>query len=100
MSFNQKHLCWTLSAEGHVSGFSGRAFDWSDTGRVDSMTSLRNDQRTLLALDDPTRHLVRLAAVLAIGDELTIRAQFADAFPVVPALWIEELILQCYLFCG
>ena len=67
---------------------------------ADLMTQPESDEQTLLALDDPTRRLVRLAAVLAIGDELSIRAQLADAFPVVPALWIEELILQCYLFCG
>lgn len=51
-------------------------------------------------LDAPTRALVRLAAILAVGDEPAMRAALAAAIPVVPALWVEELILQSYLFAG
>jgi 4-carboxymuconolactone decarboxylase len=64
------------------------------------MTVLSKPVETMTALDDETRQLVRLAAVLAIGDELTIRGELAVTVERVPRRWIEELILQCYLFCG
>lgn len=53
------------------------------------------------ALDDATRELVRLAAVIASGAESDIRAamlRVADS--EVSRVWIEELILQTYLFAG
>ena len=53
------------------------------------------------ALDDATRELVRLAAVIASGTESDIRAamvRIGDS--EVSAVWIEELILQTYLFAG
>src|SRR5690242_9344795 len=55
---------------------------------------------TLDVLDDATRRLIRTAAVIAGGDELAIRAALADASVTVKTEWIEELILQSYLFCG
>src|SRR3982751_6634473 len=55
---------------------------------------------TLDVLDDATRRLVRTAAVIAAGDELAIRAALADASEAVRTEWVEELILQSYLFCG
>ena len=51
-------------------------------------------------LDDATRQLVRTAAVIAAGDEVAIRAALADASSAVSTEWVEELILQSYLFCG
>lgn len=51
-------------------------------------------------LDDPTRRLIRTAAVIAAGDELAVRAALSEATATVKAEWIEELILQSYLFCG
>ena len=51
-------------------------------------------------IDAPTRALVRLAAVLAVADEPTMRAALAAAVDVVPPTWVEELILQSYLFAG
>jgi 4-carboxymuconolactone decarboxylase len=51
-------------------------------------------------LDVPTQALVRLAAILAVGDEPAVRAALAGALRLVPALWVEELILQSYLFAG
>lgn len=51
-------------------------------------------------LDDPTRVLVRLAAVLTSGSEGEIRDACAEAAGAVPADWVEELILQTYLFAG
>jgi 4-carboxymuconolactone decarboxylase len=53
------------------------------------------------ALDDATRELVRLAAVIASGTEPEIRAAMARASDSeVSPVWIEELILQTYLFAG
>ena len=51
-------------------------------------------------LNDATRQLVRTAAVIAAGDEVAIRAALADASSAVSTEWVEELILQSYLFCG
>ena len=53
------------------------------------------------ALDDATRELIRLAAVIAAGTEADIRAAMLRvARSEVPPMWIEELILQTYLFAG
>lgn len=64
------------------------------------MTGTEDRQRNLATFDEATTCLVRLAAVLAVADEATIRTELADAAEFVPTVWIEELILQCYLFCG
>jgi 4-carboxymuconolactone decarboxylase len=55
---------------------------------------------TLLALDDPTRLLVRLAAALAGGTEADVRTALHVVHESVPTPWVEELILQTYLFAG
>lgn len=53
------------------------------------------------ALDDATRELVRLAAVIASGAEGDIRAAMVRVVDSeVSPVWIEELILQTYLFAG
>ena len=64
------------------------------------MTTSAPDSPTLSALDDATRHLVRLAATVAAGGEGAIRNALLGATGGVPALWVEELILQSYLFSG
>jgi 4-carboxymuconolactone decarboxylase len=64
------------------------------------MTTPVRRAATLDVLDDATRRLVRAAAVIAAGDELAIRALLADASEAVRTEWVEELILQSYLFCG
>jgi 4-carboxymuconolactone decarboxylase len=64
------------------------------------MTTPVRRAATLDVLDDATRRLVRAAAVIAAGDELAIRAVLADASEAVRTKWVEELILQSYLFCG
>lgn len=46
------------------------------------------------------RHLVRVAAAVAAGDEGTMRAELARAVPLVRPEWVEEVILQSYLFAG
>jgi 4-carboxymuconolactone decarboxylase len=55
---------------------------------------------TLSALDDATRRLVRVAAIVAAGTEADVRDALADAQSNVPLIWIEELLLQTYLFAG
>jgi len=54
----------------------------------------------LQTLDEATKRLVRLSATLAAGDEQGIRSALTDSVDAIPATWIEELILQSYLFCG
>jgi 4-carboxymuconolactone decarboxylase len=55
---------------------------------------------TLLQLDDATRSLLRIAATAAGGEELDIRAELQHAAKETPPEWIEELLLQTYLFAG
>lgn len=56
---------------------------------------------TIHLLDAGTRRLVRLAAVIAVGDEGELRDELAVvvAEGTNPA-WVEEVILQSYLFAG
>jgi 4-carboxymuconolactone decarboxylase len=54
----------------------------------------------LEALDEATRILVRTAAVVATGSESDVRDVLAEAHAGVPQIWIEELLLQTYLFAG
>jgi 4-carboxymuconolactone decarboxylase len=54
----------------------------------------------LSELDDATRALVRLAAMLAGGSEEDVRAALQSAAKVASHQWIEELLLQTYLFAG
>ncbi len=60
------------------------------------------DQRSanLSVFDDATRALVRLSAVVTVGDEVDVRDALAAAVTDIPALWTEELLLQTYLFAG
>jgi 4-carboxymuconolactone decarboxylase len=55
---------------------------------------------TLSALDGPTRSLIRLSARLASGSEDEVRKELQLAAKDGPPEWIEELILQTYLFAG
>jgi 4-carboxymuconolactone decarboxylase len=52
------------------------------------------------ALGDEERALVRLAAVIAAGNEADMRAELANAREGVRVEWVEEVILQSYLFAG
>ena len=54
----------------------------------------------LAELDPETTALVRLAAVLAGGSEAMIRAELTAAHGAVRAVWVEEVVLQTYLFAG
>jgi len=64
------------------------------------MTIATGERTTVATVDDATRRLVRLAAIIASADERTVRASLAESIDATPAEWIEELILQSYLFCG
>ena len=55
---------------------------------------------TLVHLDDATRALVRLSASLAAGTEDDVRGALQEAAGPTPYDWIEELLLQTYLFAG
>jgi len=61
----------------------------------------RSAAASIPSLDDATRQLVRLAAILSIGSEREMRAALVEAAagPAEP-LWVEEVILQGYLFAG
>ena len=71
-----------------------------DDTRAPRVTHAVADGDTIPALDDPTRALVRLAAIVAIGDEVAIREAMVAAAGTVPPTWVEELVLQSYLFAG
>lgn len=54
-----------------------------------------------MPLDQSTRSLVLLSAAIAAGAESAVRDAFANALGArVPGKWIEELVLQSYLFSG
>jgi 4-carboxymuconolactone decarboxylase len=57
-------------------------------------------EANLTTLDEATRALIRLAAMLAGGAEEDIRATLQSAARSAPHQWIEELLLQTYLFAG
>lgn len=56
--------------------------------------------RTLTVLDAETTVLVRLAAALAGGTEVQVHELLVDARDAVRGEWVEEVILQTYLFAG
>jgi 4-carboxymuconolactone decarboxylase len=64
------------------------------------MTPPTDIHDSLDVLDDATIALVRLAAVVAAGNEDSLRAEISRAAGAVPDLWVEELLLQTYLFAG
>lgn len=55
---------------------------------------------TVTALGDEERTLVRVAAVIAAGSEAAMRSELARATNGAPPEWIEEVLLQSYLFAG
>lgn len=71
-----------------------------DTMRDDSMTLPAADDIRLIALDDETAALVHLAALLAGGTEAQVRDALARAVQAIRVEWVEEVILQTYLFAG
>jgi 4-carboxymuconolactone decarboxylase len=55
---------------------------------------------TFAGIDAATRLLVRASAAVAAGSEDDVRVAIADAVGLVPVGWMEEMILQSYLFAG
>lgn len=69
--------------------------------RDESMSSGEQAQAKMGALDDETAALARLAAVIAVGTEPRLRLAMSDAVQAeVRPEWVEEVILQSYLFAG
>ena len=64
------------------------------------MTQSPEHDCILTSLDEETQVLVYLAAMVAGGTESEIRAALTTALDCVRAGWVEELLLQTYLFCG
>jgi 4-carboxymuconolactone decarboxylase len=52
------------------------------------------------SLDEPTAMLVRLAGAIAGGSEADVRTHAAACTQGVDPVWVEEVILQSYLFAG
>lgn len=55
---------------------------------------------TVPALSPEDVALVRLSAAIAAADEETVRVHLARAWRDVRVAWVEEVILQSYLFAG
>jgi 4-carboxymuconolactone decarboxylase len=55
---------------------------------------------TLRDLDDATRVLVRLAAVISAGTDRDVTEAITRDGAAISPTWVEELILQTYLFVG
>ena len=73
----------------------------NDTSRSDSMTNDESPRATVPALDSATVALVRQSARITVGTDESVREGFAECSAAeVPAVWIEELVLQSYLFAG
>jgi 4-carboxymuconolactone decarboxylase len=64
------------------------------------MTPTAESRHTLHQLDDASRELVVLSATITGGDDRQIRDAIARAATEIPAMWVEELLLQSYLFAG
>jgi 4-carboxymuconolactone decarboxylase len=64
------------------------------------MTSDGTARVTMRDLDESTRALVRLAAMISGGSERDVTEAIARAPGAIPPEWVEELILQTYLFAG
>src|ERR1700755_1392125 len=64
------------------------------------MTRPTGSDPILRHLDDETRELGRLGAVGTAADDLTIRDATTSASSAIRAVWVEELLLQTYLFAG
>ena len=79
---------------------SGDAARASDGAREGGMPPGFGGDATFSGLDRATRALVRAAAAVAAGSEERVRTLLTEAVGVVPARWMEEMILQSYLFAG
>jgi len=72
-----------------------------DSLRDITMTSVSETESAYTTLDAPTAQLIDLAGVLAAGSEGEMRASLeAAAKSAIDPVWVEELVLQTYLFAG
>ncbi|MGI9077422.1 MAG: carboxymuconolactone decarboxylase family protein [Gemmatimonadaceae bacterium] len=73
----------------------------NDATRIIAMTKRNPSDGILHALDEPTSELIRLAAWIAVGSEAQLRISVKRAADsLVEPMWVEEIILQSYLFAG
>ncbi len=73
----------------------------SNAARSNETVTRANDDGGMLdLLDAETLLLVRTGALISGGDEPAMRAALSAANGVVRPEWIEELLLQTYLFAG
>jgi len=70
-----------------------------DTGMTNA-TAGRATVVTPAALDAETHTLVRLAGYICAGSEAQLRESLAHATGICRAEWVEEVVLQSYLFAG
>ncbi len=70
-----------------------------DTEMMGDMPS-RDTLPSERALDAETLSLVRLSGVIAAGTELQVREAFVRAASECRPEWVEEVVLQSYLFAG
>ena len=69
----------------------------------ETMTRAPADDSTVAspaALDAETHALVRLAGIITAGSEIQIRASLVHAAAACRPQWVEEVVLQSYLFAG
>jgi len=64
------------------------------------MTDSERSSDTLGPLDAATVAIVRLAAAVAVREDAELRPYLSEAAARAPAQWVEEVILQSYLFVG
>lgn len=64
------------------------------------MTTHATARDSLRELDDATRALVRLAAVVSAGNDQDVTEAVTRSRETISAEWVEELILQTHLFAG
>jgi len=86
-----------MTAEAPKTAAQGRV---GETAGGVSMTARGHLPVRLETLDAETALLIHLAAVLAGRGEEEVRAALSAVNGVVNPLWVEEVILQTYLFAG
>lgn len=64
------------------------------------MRAAADHDDTLTTLDRATDALVRLSARVAAGSESAVREALRSCLAEAPAEWVEEVLLQSYLFAG
>jgi 4-carboxymuconolactone decarboxylase len=64
------------------------------------MTQVQAETISMTLLDTPTRALVRAAAAITAGGDRIVRSTIEIAGRDSDPVWMEELILQSYLFAG